>query len=112
MIAQLVEWKERTNMRFTNISVIILIILSFTPASAEENIYSIHESKDGRVFRLNHQSGDIYLIKQDGLLHLSESNIILQIGRYYRTEKGYKKYLKYLGNGEFESSKYAVSITP
>ncbi|MCG7868776.1 MAG: hypothetical protein JAY74_20695 [Candidatus Thiodiazotropha taylori] len=93
----------------------ILIVLPFifgltSSAHAEQNIYSIKEAKDGRVFRLNQNTGEIYLITNSGLQQLTEGTIELRVGEYYEMElkMGDYKFLKYLGNGKFEKSKFAL----
>ena len=92
---------------------LILVPLLFglsVSAQAEPNTFSIHEAKDGRIFRLNHDTGDIYLVTDSGLQNLTEGTIKLRVGEYYEMEtmQGDSKFLKYLGNGKFEKSKYAI----
>ena len=91
----------------------ILVSLLFglsISAQAEQNTFSIQEVKDGRVFRLNHHTGDIYLVTDRGLQHLSEGTIEFRVGDYYEMEAklGDSKFLKYLGNGKFEKCKFAI----
>ena len=93
------------------LQLVILMFCSFllTTTYADQDAYSIYNAKDGRVFRLNHQSGDVHLVTEDGLLRLTEGKTKLIVGQYYKLEEkqGESNFLKYLGNGEFEKSKYA-----
>ncbi len=88
----------------------LLILSASLNAYAEDNVYQIHEAKDGRILRLNLQTGEMHLVSNEDLVSLSEKSPILKIGSYYKMEDGKKeaKYLKYLGNGRFEKSKFAI----
>jgi len=87
----------------------LLIFLSFT-VNADSDTFQIIESKDGRVIRLNKNTGDMHLVDGKGLIALTENTIVLKKGHYYEMGDGKKdaKYLKYLGNGKFEKSKFAI----
>jgi len=88
---------------------IFLFIVSLS-AIADENVYQIHETKDGKILRLNKQTGALYLVEGDSLVSLYDKTVVLKIGSYYEMEDGKKeaRYLKYLGNGKFEKSKVAI----
>lgn len=89
-----------------NIVTLLIFWFIFTNALADHYIYSIHEAKDGRVFFLNHQTGDIYQVTENGLSHLSEGTTKLRIGKYFEveTKQGDSKFLKYIGNTKFEKT--------
>lgn len=81
--------------------------------------YEMHNI-DGQLYRLNIKTGEVAYITQEGLRTLSEETHQLKIGRYYRKEgaageyeedaikKGKRPFLKYLGNGKFQDSMFAV----
>ena len=77
---------------------------------ADDDIYQIYEAKDGRIFSLNKQTGDMRLVDGSHIIELSNKTVVLKIGSYYEMEDGKKdmKYLKYLGGGKFEKSAYAI----
>jgi hypothetical protein len=88
-----------------------LFILSISlNAYSKDNVYQIYEAKDGRVLRLNLQTGDVHLVAKEGLVSLSDKSQILKVGSYYEMDDGPKeaKYLKYLGGGKFEKSQFAI----
>jgi hypothetical protein len=88
----------------------LIVIFLSSNVFSEDALYQIHEAKDGRVLRLNMQTGAVHLITNKGLDELSENSPDLKVGKYYEMEDGLKeeKYLKYLGNGKFEKSKFAI----
>ena len=77
---------------------------------AEGEAYLIHETQDGRVLRLNKNTGEMHLVEGTRLVSLSEKTATLQVGAYYEMgdAKSEEKFLKYLGNGKFERSKFAI----
>ena len=94
-------------------TLIAVLVLSFS-VQAGDDIYQIYEAKDGRVFSLNRQTGDMRLVDGSSLIFLSKKTVILKVGGYYEMEDGKKNkniFLKYLGGGKFEKSKYAITST-
>lgn len=67
-------------------------------------------SKDGQLYRLNGVTGEIALVTDSGLRPLSNDPTKLRIGEYYEMSDvtSGEKFLKYLGNGQFEKSLYAI----
>lgn len=90
-------------------TLLALLVISSTVIAGDDP-YQIYEAKDGRVFSLNKQTGDMRLVDGSHLISLSKKTIILKVGSYYEMEDGKKenKYLKYLGDGKFEKSKFAI----
>lgn len=93
-------------------TLLALLVINST-VIADDDLYQIYEAKDGRVFSLNKQTGDMRLVDGSHLISLSKKTVILKVGSYYEMEDGKNemKYLKYLGGGRFEKSKYAIIST-
>jgi hypothetical protein len=102
------HYEQRNNQMKVLISTFLLLI-SFS-VCGDGNTYQIYEAKDGKIFRLNQQTGELHLIEGGSLVSLSEKTVVLKVGGYYEMEDGNKeaKFLKYLGNGKFEKSKFAL----
>ena len=100
-------------MRFLVVVGVTLILgisgCDLSPAQSKR--FLLTESERGEVYRLDTQTGEITLVTPDGLVRLNYKTPQLEIGRYYRLEDppvGDPHFLKYLGNGSFEESEYAV----
>lgn len=66
--------------------------------------YQLVASTDGRVYRLNKTSGEVWLIEPEGTKKLAEEGLItLKASTYYKTEDG--GVVRYLGKGKFEPPK-------
>jgi hypothetical protein len=68
--------------------------------------YQLLASPDGQVYRLDAKTGAVDYVTPDGMFSLSEATPKLKQGQYFQLEDG--KFLKYIGNGQFEKSDYAV----
>lgn len=80
----------------------------------QQSRFQLVTSADGRVLRLDGENGNVHLVTGDYLMHLSEGAPALVVGGYYRMadETGDERFLKYLGNGNFERSAYAIVDYP
>ena len=72
--------------------------------------YQVVTTADGRLFRLDTKDGTVHFLTSDSMTLLSDSTPVLRVGGYYKMADatGDTKFLKYLGNGQFEKSKFAV----
>ena len=62
--------------------ILVPLVFGLMPlAQADPNTFSIHEAKDGRVLRLNNETGDIHLVTENRLQHLTEGTIQLHIAQ-------------------------------
>jgi hypothetical protein len=68
--------------------------------------YQLLASPDGKVYRLDVKTGAVHYITPDGMFPLLSGTPKLTNGQYFQLEDG--KFLKYIGNGQFEKSDYAV----
>jgi len=68
--------------------------------------YTLVTSADGKVYRVDNKTGAVHYVSPDGMFLLSEGTPKLRQGQYFHLEDG--KFLKYIGNGQFEKSDYAV----
>lgn len=71
-----------------------------------ERRYQLVTSPDGKVYRLDTKTGAVHYVTPDGTFSLSERTPKLKQGQYFQLEDG--KFLKYIGNGQFEKSDYAI----
>jgi hypothetical protein len=72
---------------------------AFSSKSSGEN-FSLHTGPDGRVYRINNQNGDVWLVVDGSLKRLSESKTeLLQKGKKYFIEDNFS--MTYLGKGKF-----------
>lgn len=63
----------------------------------------------GDSFIFHAKTGKIVRITSDGLDTLTETTKVLQVGEYYQLDDGGDQpYVKYLGGGKFEPSKWAI----
>ena len=76
--------------------------------------YQLISATDGKVFRLDLQTGAVHYITPERMVSLSNGLPVLRVGEYYQMSdaKDDTKYLKYLGNGQFEKSQWAVQKKP
>jgi len=79
-------------------------------SAPEASAFRIKSTPDGRAFLLNESTGELHLITSDRLVALRAGSVKLAVGEYYEMPDatGEKKFLKYLGNGQFEQSAFAV----
>lgn len=74
--------------------------------------YQIITTAKGEVYRLDNQTGAVHYISPKSMFELHDSTPVLKVGTYYEmediTDEKKEKFLKYLGNGQFEKSKWAI----
>jgi len=90
-------------------------VIGKQPAEADareplQPTYQLVTTKDGKLYRLNDLTGEIFLVTDTGLKKLETDLGTLHVGEYYRMAdaKGGEKFLKYLGDGRFEKSAWAI----
>ncbi|PXX41588.1 hypothetical protein [Undibacterium pigrum] len=68
--------------------------------------YQLVTSSDGKVYRLDSQSGTVHYVTPEKMLALNDELPTLHVGEYYQMAdaSGNVKYLKYVGNAQFEKS--------
>ena len=73
--------------------------------------YQLVSAADGKVYRLDAQSGTVHYVTAEKMLALNDELQTLHIGEYYQMADatGNIKYLKYLGNAQFEKSPASTS---
>lgn len=87
-------------LKFALMAFIALNLLACDKIGNSNN-YQVISSSDGKVYRLNNKSGEIYVIENGTMNRISaEPRTKLVIGNGYETENG--KVLKYLGKGQFK----------
>ena len=101
---------RKVMMRSLKLAVLLTFSLIASSSSAEEVVYALYESEAGKLFRLNKTTGELCLIEETALRCLHNAIVTLQVGEYYEMSdaKGDEKFLKYLGEGKFETSAWAV----
>ena len=77
---------------------------------SEAATYQLVTAQDGKLFRLNNQTGETYLVTDRGLVQLTDEWPMLRVGEYYQMAdaKTDEKFLRYLGDGNFEKGKWAI----
>ena len=82
------------------------------PVSASR--YQMVTTTDGKLYRLDTKDGSVHYITSESMTHLVESTPELQVGGYYKMADATDdtKFVKYLGNGQFEKSKWAILKKP
>ncbi len=79
------------------------LIISCTRFYPSEQ-YQLVASTDGRVYRLNKVSGELWLVEKEGTKKITEQGMImLEAGNHYKIEDG--GVVRYLGKGKFEPPK-------
>ncbi len=68
--------------------------------------YELVAASDGKVYRIDSQSGTVHYVTAEKMQALNDGLPTLHVGEYYQMADadGNSKYLKYLGNGQFEKS--------
>lgn len=76
--------------------------------------YQLVVTTDGRVYRLDAKTGAVHFVSPEKMLALPEAFPKLTVGSYYEMADAAtrEKFLKYLGNGQFEKSAWAVRESP
>lgn len=87
---------------------IIVAILSLSACDSgwSNSRYQLVTASDGKVYRLDSQTGIVHYVTAEKMLALNDELPTLHIGEYYQMAdaNGTTKYLKYLGNAQFEKS--------
>ena len=97
-----------------NKRLLILLIVAVSLAGCDWSLsqphYQMITTQDGEVYRLDLKTGAVHFISPDGMFALSDRIPILRKGEYYQMEdaKDDSKFLKYVGDGQFEKSKIAI----
>jgi hypothetical protein len=104
----------KTKLRMTLLACVFLPALIGCEWPATASHYQVVTTADGKLYRLDNKSGDVHYITPESMTRLTESTQTLEVGQYYKMTdaKDDTKYLKYLGNGQFEKSKWAILKTP
>ena len=78
--------------------------------------YQLVNVSDGKVYQLDTKTGALHFVTPEGMYVLTEKVAlpVLRKGQYYEMEDGREeaKFLKYLGNGQFEKNKFAILKNP
>ena len=96
------------------IAILLLLVLSGCDWPLAQSRYQLNTATDGKIFRLDAKTGAVHYIMSDRMVPLSEELPMLRIGEYYQMSdaKDDTKFLKYLGNGQFEKSQWAIHKKP
>jgi hypothetical protein len=96
------------------VTVVALVTLSGCEWPEIRPRYELITATDGKIYRLDNKSGAVHYVTSESLVHLSEEKPTLRVGEYYRMSdaKDDTKFLKYVGNGQFEKSQWAVRKLP
>ena len=102
-----------TNARILSV-LLAVAVLSGCDWSVVQPRYQLITATDGKIFRLDIKTGAVHYVTSDGMFPLTDQTPKLRIGEYYEMvdAKGDMKFLKYLGNGQFEMSKFAIHRRP
>ena len=96
------------------IAVLVFIALPGCEWPLPQSRYQLINSTDGKVYRLDAKTGMVHYISPGSMVLLSDATPMLQIGEYYQMSdaKDDTKFLKHLGNGQFEKSQFAIRKRP
>ncbi|MFZ6743537.1 hypothetical protein ACO0LC_09955 [Undibacterium sp. JH2W] len=95
---------------------LLIISLLFTATACEGGWsnarYQLVTSSDGKVYRLDAQSGTVHYVTAEKMLALNDELPTLHVGEYYQMAdaKGNIKYLRYVGNAQFEKSPASTQV--
>lgn len=96
---------------------ILLALLALTLTGCDVPVlaarYQIVSAADGKLYRLDTKEGAVHFLTPGSMTRLSESTPVLRVGGYYKMADATDdtKFLKYLGKGQFEKSKFAILET-
>ncbi len=76
--------------------------------------YQLITASDGKVYRLDSQSGTVHYVTSEKMLALNDELPTLHVGEYYQMSDatGNTRYLKYLENARFEKSQASSQVKP
>jgi len=78
----------------------------------ESSRYQVITTAKGEVYRLDDQTGKVHHVSPEGMFLLHDNTPIITVGSYYKMEdvsaEGEPQFLKYLGEGKFEKSQFAI----
>ena len=95
-------------------AVLVLLLLSGCEWPIPQSRYQLVSGTDGKVYRVDAKTGAVHYISPGSMVLLSDATPMLQPGEYYQMSdaKDDTKFLKYLGNGQFEKSQFAIRKRP
>ncbi len=74
--------------------------------------FQLTAGPEGKLFRLNTETGETYLVTETKLVRLTDANksVFLRIGEYYEMAdaQNSERFLKYVGQGQFERSAWSI----
>ncbi|MFZ6756905.1 hypothetical protein ACO0K9_06760 [Undibacterium sp. Ji50W] len=90
----------------------LIITLSACDGAWSRPRYQLITATDGKVFRLDAQSGTVHYVTPEKMLALNDELPTLHVGAYYQMSdvSGNARYLKYLGNARFEKSQLGTQV--
>ncbi|MCH8622787.1 YgdI/YgdR family lipoprotein [Undibacterium sp. TS12] len=88
------------------LTILVLFTLSACEGSWSSPRYQLVTASDGKVYRIDSQSGTVHYVTAEKMQALNDGLPTLHVGEYYQMADadGNSKYLKYLGNAQFEKS--------
>ncbi|MFZ6874163.1 hypothetical protein ACO0LF_19060 [Undibacterium sp. Di27W] len=94
------------------IVITLLLTLSACEGGWSSARYQLVTSSDGKVYRLDAQSGTVHYVTAEKMLALNDELPTLHVGEYYQMAdaKGNIKYLRYVGNAQFEKSPASTQV--
>lgn len=78
----------------------------FADRPQDKQKYQLTASSDGKVYRMDNTSGDIWLIDGNDIKKVGAREFILRVGKTYEAEDAYS--LTYVGNGQMGGVKPTV----
>jgi hypothetical protein len=98
----------KTNLIFMSLLLAGLFVAGCDRQQKDD--YQFITSANGDCYVFHPKDGKVAVVTKDGIHSLDEATLILRVGEYYKVEDGSgdTPFLKYLGGGKFEPSKYAV----
>ena len=95
-------------------AVLVLLALSGCEWPSAPSRFQLITATDGKIYRLDAKTGAVHYISPNSMVPLSDETPMLRIGEYYQMSdaKDDTKFLKYLGNGQFEKSQWAIQKRP
>jgi hypothetical protein len=97
------------------IQILLCVILATTLMGCDRvltwsppNRYQLLAAPDGRTFRIDSIEGHVFVVDKDVLIQIPEdTKLTLNVGRVYKFEDG--RWMKYLGNGQFQPSEKVIN---
>jgi len=91
------------------VAVLLLVTLAGCEWPDSGTRYRFISIGDGKIYRLDRQTGAIYYVDSNHLVRVTKKIPVLRVGKYYEMGDAQDdtKFLKYLGNARFQKSKHA-----